>query len=121
VLLHYQLLPTDERFLALRPWECRWLYWLNHYRNKVAQAARVAQDGKVDIEQVLAEDSILSDDDFDAEVARRDAEDTARKLGMPLPEIPKPETIAEDETIASFTAGAPWMSPDLVRLKPRNG
>jgi hypothetical protein len=110
VLLHYQLLPTDERFLALRPWECRWLYWLNHYRYRVAKAVQTT-GSKVDVESVLAEESILSDEEFDAEVARRDAEDTARKLGIPIP-VPKPEEPEED--IASFTASAPWMSPDFV-------
>ena len=83
-------------------------------------AARVAEGGKVDIESVLAEDSIMSDEDFDAEVARRDAEDTAKKLGLPMPVIPKePKAEDDDGTVAQFTAAAPWMSPDLIRLRPQ--
>jgi hypothetical protein len=118
--LYYQLLPTDERFLALRPWECRWLYWLNVYHGRVRRAALQSGGEKLDITSILAEESMMSDEAFDAEVARRDAEDTARQLGLPLPAIEKPPEVEED--VARFSALSPWMGPDMVRpVKKRTG
>lgn len=122
MLLHYQLLPTDERFLALRPWECAWLFWLNHYHGKLAQArVRARTTGeRVSIQDVLAEEGSMTDEEFMAKVSELDAIDEAKARGLSIPAPPK-TTGASDETpedIASFSATPPWMGPPPFSRRP---
>ena len=116
VLLHYQLLPTDERFLALRPWECSWLFWLNHYHLKIERAKmKAASTGdKLNIEEVLSdvEDS-MSDDEFMAKVAELDAVDDAVASGLPIPKATAPED-KPDEVVTDFSVTPPWMARGMA-------
>lgn len=84
VCRHFNLLPTDERFLRLRPWECERLYW------EEALARRAAERDKKGLPANSLKD-LLQEESFEAELAALDeklAAEEAERRPVSLPEVP---------------------------------
>jgi hypothetical protein len=92
----YNVLPTDPRFRALRPWECKRLYWEAVLRSKIADRMRKQLPA-----ETLAD--VMQEQDFDARLAEMDEQDKEAAAVRMGPQRPAP---MERETLINLKGDA---------------
>lgn len=89
----YNVLPTDPRFLALRLWECRRLYWESVLRGKIAER----QKKQLPVDTL---GDLMQEQDFDARLAEMDEKDREAAVVRTGPQHPP---ALERETLISLS------------------